>query len=204
MYLIIDTETTGLPKSKSANISEDEIQPRIVELAWVVLDENFQEKTLKSYIIKPNGFSIPEGASSIHGLTTEYASLNGEELSDVMDIFYNDMKHCKFIVAHNLKFDLPIVEWEFRRLNRPFDANVLNELTGLCTMELTKDVCRTRKKIGSGFKNPSLKELYQYLFSQDFPGAHRAINDVRATADCFTALIDKKLINKELDRILVR
>ena len=39
MYLIFDTETTGLPKNWRAPISDTENWPRCVQLAWQVHDE---------------------------------------------------------------------------------------------------------------------------------------------------------------------
>ena len=53
MYLIFDTETTGLPKNWRAPISDTENWPRCVQLAWQVHDEIGNLIESKSYIIKP-------------------------------------------------------------------------------------------------------------------------------------------------------
>ena len=39
MYLIFDTETTGLPRNYNAPISDSENWPRAVQIAWQLHDE---------------------------------------------------------------------------------------------------------------------------------------------------------------------
>jgi len=51
MYLIFDTETTGLPKNWKAPISDTENWPRCVQLAWQVHDELGNLIENKSYIV---------------------------------------------------------------------------------------------------------------------------------------------------------
>ena len=59
MYLIFDTETTGLPKNWRAPISDTENWPRCVQLAWQVHDELGNLIESKSYIVKPDDYDIP-------------------------------------------------------------------------------------------------------------------------------------------------
>ena len=66
MYLIFDTETTGLPKNWRAPISDTENWPRCVQLAWQIHDEIGNLIESKSYIIKPYNFDIPYELSLIH------------------------------------------------------------------------------------------------------------------------------------------
>jgi len=47
---------------------------------------------------------------------------------------------------------------------------------------------------GGGFKWPTLEELHQKLFSEDFPDAHNAAADVVATARCFLEMIRLQII----------
>ena len=67
MYLIFDTETTGLPKNWRAPISDTENWPRCVQLAWQVHDEIGNLIESKSYIIKPDNFDIPYGLIGLVG-----------------------------------------------------------------------------------------------------------------------------------------
>ena len=72
----------------------------------------------KDFIIKPNGFVIPETSSNIHGITTERALKEGIDLSIVLDLFDNDLKQADIIVGHNIDFDIKVVRAEMYRLNR--------------------------------------------------------------------------------------
>ena len=65
MYLIFDTETTGLPKNWRAPISDTENWPRCVQLAWQVHDEIGNLIESKSYIIKPDNLLISNSISFI-------------------------------------------------------------------------------------------------------------------------------------------
>ena len=47
MYIVVDTETTGLPKGWNAPITDTDNWPRMVQLAWIIYDENGIEKERK-------------------------------------------------------------------------------------------------------------------------------------------------------------
>ena len=55
MYLFFDTETTGLPVSHNAPITLLQNWPRIVQIAWLVCDNDENCILEKDAIIKPNG-----------------------------------------------------------------------------------------------------------------------------------------------------
>ena len=56
MYLIFDTETTGLPLRKNAPIEEVDNWPRLVQIAWQVHDAVGNLKSQGNKIVKPDGF----------------------------------------------------------------------------------------------------------------------------------------------------
>jgi len=59
MYLIFDTETTGLPKRWDAPISDVDNWPRAVQIAWQLHDDMGAVIEHQDYLIKPEGFNIP-------------------------------------------------------------------------------------------------------------------------------------------------
>ncbi len=59
MYLIFDTETTGLPRDYSAPITDFDNWPRLVQLAWQLHDHTGKLMSSGNYIVKPEGFTIP-------------------------------------------------------------------------------------------------------------------------------------------------
>ena len=79
MYLIFDTETTGLPKNWRAPISDTDNWPRCVQLAWQVHDVIGNLIESKSYIVKPENFDIPFESEKIHGISTMLAEKEGVE-----------------------------------------------------------------------------------------------------------------------------
>ena len=60
--IVFDTETTGLPKSRRAQIQHTWLFPHVVQLSWLVYDtgKNKIEK-LEDHIVKlPEHMTIPE------------------------------------------------------------------------------------------------------------------------------------------------
>ncbi len=192
MYLFFDTETTGLPKNYNAPIDDLNNWPRLVQLAWVVYDENAKEKIGKNFIIKPEGFQIPKEASSVHGITTEKANKEGQPLKEVLEEFANAVGSSKLLIAHNMNFDEKIMGAEFLRKNTNHD---LFDTVRFCTMQESTDFCQLPGNFGD-YKWPRLSELYTKLFGKDFENAHDALADVNACARCFFELIDRGVILK--------
>ena len=85
MFIIFDTETTGLPVNYHAPVTDLENWPRLVQLAWEchAADGNLLEAF--NYIIKPAGFTIPFASEKIHGISTERALAEGYELVFVLE-----------------------------------------------------------------------------------------------------------------------
>ncbi len=191
MFLIFDTETTGLPKNYKAPVSDSDNWPRMVQLAWQLHDVDGRLITAKNFIVKPNGFDIPIGVSNIHGITTERALRDGHDLNVVLKEFLLDVKQTTYAVGHNVEFDVNIVGAEFFRLS--IENNLAN-LKVLDTMHSSIDYCALPGGRGGGFKFPSLTDLHTKLFGKGFGDAHDAAYDVDATGRCFFGLIANRVI----------
>ena len=105
MYLIFDTETTGLPQNWKAPLTDFNNWPRCVQLAWQVHDIKGKMIEAKNYIIKPEGYDIPFNAEKIHGISTERAAKQGMPLAEVLVEFIKDVETSKFVIGHNVTFD---------------------------------------------------------------------------------------------------
>ncbi|MCX6665594.1 MAG: 3'-5' exonuclease [Euryarchaeota archaeon] len=184
MYLFFDTETTGLPKHYNAPVEQLENWPRLVQIAWLLFDGSQHCTSEKNYMIKPDGFTIPESAVKIHGITTEKALSKGADLSPVLKEFSDDMNTAMVVVGHNINFDEKIVAAEFLRKKM---NHSLFDKTRICTMQSSTDFCKLPGKYGN-YKWPNLKELHRKLFHEEFDGAHNAFSDVSACAKCFFEL----------------
>jgi DNA polymerase III epsilon subunit-like protein len=183
MYLFFDTETTGLPGNWNAPVTNLNNWPRMVQLAWLLYDQDGNKISGKDYIIKPEGFIIPADASKIHGITTERANKEGKNLIEVLQDLQLMIDQAEFLVAHNMNFDEKIVGVEFLRNKM---ENSIATKKRICTMESTKVFCGIKGKYG--YKWPKLSELYYKLFNTGFTEAHNASTDITATAKCFWEL----------------
>ncbi len=195
MYLIFDTETTGLPKSWSAPITDTDNWPRCIQIAWQLHDEMGNLIENQDYLIKPDGFNIPYDAERIHGISTELAEEQGIPLIEVLEKFNIALSKTKYIVGQNLGFDVNIMGCEFHRMNVGSDMSKMPVLD-TCT-EVTAELLRLPGGRGGRFKLPTLTELHQYLFNQPFAEAHNATADVEATTRCFLELIKREVFTKE-------
>ncbi|WP_209402331.1 DNA polymerase III subunit alpha [Pseudozobellia sp. WGM2] len=195
MYLIFDTETTGLPKKWDAPITDTDNWPRCIQIAWQLHDDMGNLIEHQDYLVKPDGFNIPYDAEQIHGISTELAQQEGMPLGEVLRKFNAAMARTKFIVGQNVGFDVNIMGAEYHRMAV---ENPLQELPVLdtCTEE-TAMLCQIPGGRGGKFKLPTLTELHEYLFGEPFSEAHNATADVEATTRCFLELIRRKQYTAE-------
>lgn len=195
MYLIFDTETTGLPKRWDAPITDTDNWPRCIQIAWQLHDAMGNLVDHQDYLVRPDGFNIPYDAEQVHGISTELAKQRGAGLGEVLEKFNTALAKAKFIVGQNVGFDVNIMGAEFYRLGI---ENTLQELPVLdtCT-EYTAELCKIPGGRGGKFKLPTLTELHEYLFNEPFAEAHNATADVEATTRCFLELVRKKHYTQE-------
>jgi DNA polymerase III subunit alpha len=193
MYLIFDTETTGIPRNKTAPLTDFENWPRLVQIAWQLHDINGRLVAHHNYIVKPDGFDIPFKAEQVHGISTTRALKEGRDLLEVLNFFRQDLEKTKQLVGHNIEFDINIIGAEMLRQNITPESflQIPRVDTGIASIEF----CQLAGGIGGKLKMPRLEELYQKLFGQGFGDAHDASYDVEATAKSFFGLIKKKVVS---------
>ena len=187
MFLIFDTETTGLPKNFRAPVSDSDNWPRLVQLAWQLNDNNGKLISNNSHIIKPTNFSIPFNSEKIHGISTEVAIQKGKEINEVLEEFENDLIKSKYIIGHNINFDINIIGAEHFR--KKFKSTI-EEKIKIDTAQISKSYCNLKGGFGGGLKMPKLIEMYECLFKEKFSDAHDASYDVNATAKSFFKLVE--------------
>lgn len=195
MYLIFDTETTGLPRNWNAPITDTDNWPRCIQIAWQLHDEFGNLIEHQDYLVRPDGFNIPYDAERIHGISTELAEEQGIPLSEVLEKFNIALAKSKFVVGQNIGFDVNIMGCEFHRLGVESPMSQMPVLD-TCT-ETTAELLRLPGGRGGKFKLPTLTELHQYLFGEPFAEAHNATADVEATTRCFLQLIKLEVFTLE-------
>lgn len=194
MYIIFDTETTGLPRNYDAPITDLDNWPRLVQLAWQLHDERGKLLSNQSFIVKPEGFTIPYNAEKVHGISTDRALKEGHDLLKVLQAFEQDVAKAHYLVGHNIDFDIKVTGAEFLRKQ---ERTHLLEKTSLDTKDISTDFCAISGGKGGKFKWPTLTELHHKLFGIGFEDAHDAAYDVAATAKCFFGLIKRKVLAPE-------
>lgn len=176
-FLFYDTETSGLAKMNKP--PEDPAQPRVVQIAALVCDEDGHELAeLNEYII-PVGFTIPAVVTAIHGVTTELATQKGKNGKEVMEQFAKLAQKVDVHVAHNIAFDRIVVRHECY-----LQGVKLENRKEICTMLAMTKLCKLPGRYGRP-KWPKLQEAYKWCFNKEFDKAHNAMADIRACKDVF-------------------
>lgn len=185
MLLFFDTETTGIPRNYKAPVTDLRNWPRLVQLAWLLTEDDGSEVSSAEFIVKPDGFVIPPEAARVHGITTAQALRDGVALPLVLDAVTAAIEQASVLVAHNMSFDEKILGAELLRAGRP-NLLAAKARQRQCTMQSATNFCRIPGSYG--YKWPTLQELHFKLFDEPFTGAHQALVDVRACARCFFEL----------------
>ena len=190
--LFYDTETTGLPEwGKPSN---DPAQPHIVQVAAGLCD--MAGKPLESYtsIVRPDGWTIPQSVSELHGITTERAMDEGIPVVEMMDRFFEIWGKCSLRVAHNEPFDARMFRIGLKRLGREEMLEPWKTGERACTMRLGAKIMKkapTARQERAGYltnKNPTLNEAHRFFVGRPVEDAHTATGDVQAVRRIYFAI----------------
>ena len=202
LILFYDTETTGLPLFKEP--SEHPDQPHIVQLAAAIVDTDTR-KTVSSMdvIIRPDGWTIPQEMTDIHGISQEFALDVGIPLNEAIYCFLS-LWNERIRVAHNQSFDARIIRIAQHQIGDYTDEYMGKWKNGLseCTQKMATHVLKlppTDKMSRYGFtknKPANLRESYRHFFGTDFENAHSALADVNACIAVYFAIKDLENSNE--------
>ena len=167
---VFDTETTGLIGNSVRQLDQ---QPHIIEFFGHLIDE-------KDELIKAMGFRANPGIP-LEPIITRITGIRDEDLKDQKSFsaFKGDLvsliEEADAVVAHNLSYDMAMVDMEMKRLDYIVEWPVIR----ICTVEATE-----------WFKGHrlNLAALHEHLFSEPFKDAHSAKGDVAALTRCFCEL----------------
>lgn len=158
--LYMDFETTGLDTGKD----------RIVELAFI-LEKNEGEREEWHTLINP-GMLIPPQVTAIHGIRDEDVK-NSPTFASQLPKIREWLGACDIIAGYNVIFDLKILMSEAFREK--------------CHLNLHNRNIWDMQKIFFHHEPRNLAAAYRFYCHGTLDGAHRASNDVLATADIFKA-----------------
>jgi DNA polymerase III epsilon subunit-like protein len=173
---LFDTETSGLVNNRLVSLDK---QPYILEFFACRCDLTTGEIGEElEFLVKPPLKELDPKITKITGLTLE-------KLADAKSFAEHADKVCEFlkehpVCAHNLKFDMEMVELELERLQRKHEWP-----RQICTVQSTIHLKGHRLNLGA---------LHELLFGEKFTGAHRARQDVMALARCATELYKREIV----------
>lgn len=166
-FVVFDLETTGL----EASIHE------IIEIGACKIINGKITETF-SCLVKPKE-EISAEITELTGISNNMVK-NARSIKEVLQDFYKFTRN-SVLVGHNIPFDYKFVNVEGVKQGYVFDNKQIDTLN-LSRIKLP------------GLKNYKLGTVAKYL-NVSLEGAHRAINDVIATAEIFLKLVDNNLLN---------
>ena len=195
--LFIDLETTGLVKKTISNIVQEKKYPnykenenydssRIVQFGYIYMKEfdydyEIKPVNIKSIIIKPEGFEIPEETIKIHGITNKIANEKGIQIKKALKKIKKIVADTEYIIGYNIFFDINIFMNELYRKDFNKTIKKLKELKKeekiLCIGELSKQYKGYKKYM------PSQQNIYKELFEKLIENIHNAQYDICATIE---------------------
>lgn len=171
-YLIIDTETTGIPTQDAADAPG---QPRVASVAMIFCDNDLDMEYEWSSLIKPDGWVMPDEAQRINGLSMDRLNAEGTTILYPLSMYAKAIDQGRMIVAHNIWFDTKMMRGELRRAGM---ADRFEQTNTLCTMKIGRHWCSRGK----------LAVVYEELTGQYLQGAHDALHDARACLACLRTM----------------
>lgn len=182
-YLIIDTETNGLPQSYHVPITDLSNWPRLISVAWGLYDAQGKQLSSQYILVKPDGFPWSKVAQRIHGITPEVAERKGKPLVEVLQLLLSDIRKADAWVGHNIDLDVGVIGAELLRTGciSTDEVPAFSSMPLLCTMDASKKVTDNGGPV-------RLDALFRLLTGKPMKGIHDARADMVATATCFFEL----------------
>jgi DNA polymerase-3 subunit epsilon len=190
-YLFLDTETSGIPESWNAPTTEVDKWPYIVQIAWMIYDNEGRKLKEREFYIKAKDYHIQQKSLEIHGISEEMANSMGVERKDALKALYRDLRRYQpLIVGHFITLDLHMIQAGFARAGI---KNIIKNYPSFCTMRATSDYMHISHR-----QYPKLSELYESLFKEKMKNQHNAYGDAQAVADCFFELVRRQEVDDAL------
>jgi DNA polymerase-3 subunit epsilon len=162
-----DTETTDLVSNTLLPINQ---QPRIIEFYGCLLDDEYNMIEEIESFVDP-GIEISPEITRITGITPSHI-VGAPKFQVIAETIKSLIGRSDEVIAHNLSYDLFVLETEMKRINR----TVIWPKLKTCTVESTEWI--------KGYRL-SLSAMHEEFFKEPFSGAHRARVDVEAMIRCF-------------------
>lgn len=162
--IFFDLETTGV------NITRD----RIVEISLIKVMPNGNEE-VKTRRINPE-MPIPAEATAVHHITDEMVA-NEPTFKQLARSLADIFKGCDIAGYNSNRFDIPMLDEEFRRCGVDFDFSH-------CRFIDVQTIFHKKEQ-------RTLEAAYRFYCGKTLEGAHSANADTRATYEVLKAQLDR-------------
>jgi DNA polymerase-3 subunit epsilon len=192
LALFYDFETTGLPLWSEP--SEDPRQPHITQVGAQLVD--LETRIVVSSLdltVMPDGWSIPDEAAAMNGLTTERALAVGVPETLAITALLALWRRAKVRIAHNESFDARIGRIAIKRLLNDEDlAEEWKSGEAYCTCTSSTGILMLPPtgRMRGGYKKPNLAEAYGHFTGQQLTNAHSAGPDTEACKRVYFGIED--------------
>ena len=173
--LIFDTETSNLINNENKN------NCFLLQLGYILYDTETKEQKEHDYIFK---CPVNITNSHIHGITDEI-SQNGYTFENLVDIILEDFQNADMLIAHNINYDIHVLENEINRLGDDYKKyiDIIYNKKYIDTMFLGKMLLKIKKY-------PKLIDLYRhYNNGNEFSNQHSALADCNATLNVYLKMV---------------
>ena len=165
----IDLETTG------TRYYADRIVEFSVLKVWPDGTEEYKSRRVNPEML------IPEEASNVHGITNKDVE-NEPTLRQLVKGISEFLRGCDLCGFNILEFDLPLLEYEFKRVGHEFlreDRQIIDTMA-ICHMRVAYDPNASR----------NLEAAYFLYCGKELKNAHSAVSDVKACAEVLDGQLD--------------
>lgn len=169
-FVVLDLETTGFQGPEKGG--------RIIEIGAVKV-ENFEVVDRFSTFVNPE-IKIPKNITEITNITNDMV----KDAPNIWNVIHKlwDFIEGYTVVAHNASFDWDrFLKFYFNKIGKHATNDVI------CTVEKSKEIFKSKEKYANKKTNRINHKLIDLCERLDvkLEGAHRAVNDCDALAQCF-------------------
>lgn len=187
-YAIVDTESTGLfDFTKPADAPG---QPRLAALGIVMLADDLSVIAEHEFLVKPDGWEMPDEAGKVNGLTMERLNAEGEPVRALLQRYTTLIQEGFVIASFNCQYDAKVMRGELRRAGMP---DLFEQTPNVCVMRALTPICKVPRKVGTGYKFPKLSEACAF-FKIEEPARHTALGDARSATYLLQELVKLKAL----------
>lgn len=179
-FLILDTETNGLPIDQSFQYP--------LQISWIITGNNLNPIVGGNYYIYNSKVTYNENALNYCGITKTQLENKGVSLEFAITSLISSLDITTCIIGHNIEFDIATLI----TYSEEFKTAIQN-VDRYCTME---NGAKYLESIGHGNKWPKLMEIHSYTRSSFRKiSFHDSFDDCKATLDVLRMLQENMFFN---------